>query len=474
MNEEHQLEFLKDLLSDICENGDIYYDDFDDTKIMIIDTMKLVFDDLNLNLVNYNLNKLLKFKYEYDPDLEGKVIYHKKNITIPDDYQQLVDHVDFIANIPQPEQRTQEWFDMRKNMITASCAAQAVGENPYSGQKPEHLILDKLGLGPKFKDNKFVHHGKKYEEVATKIYENVYDIMVKEYGLVPHVSKFLEKDDDKKILFVGASPDGIGSRYTLSNEFSPLIGRMLEIKCPYSRTPKLKGKIDGEICPHYYHCQVQQQLECCYLEECDFWQCVIKEFTSKEDLLDDESELTYKEEQEQDLHVPENCRRGCIIQLLPKNKITRFCLFDAKYIYPPDINMSLFEYDQWVLDELTNLNSKHPKLMYNYVFDRVLYWKLTLCHNVVVKRDHGWFKKVLPEFRILWDRIVHLRNNKKDLLEFQTMMEKRKRPRKKKTYKEELFVDSDSSEEMPIKKKKKKKKEIKIDIVDEDLFVDSD
>ena len=29
-------------------------------------------------------------------------------------------------------------------MITASCAAQAVGENPYSGQKPEHLILDKL------------------------------------------------------------------------------------------------------------------------------------------------------------------------------------------------------------------------------------------------------------------------------------------------------------------------------------------
>ena len=47
-------------------------------------------------------------------------------------------------------------------------------------------------------------------------------------------------------------------------------------------------------------------------------------------------------------------------------------------------NMSLFEYDQWVLDELTHLNTRYPKLMYNYVFDRVLYWKLTLCHNVVI------------------------------------------------------------------------------------------
>merc|ERR1711990_1389654 len=105
---------------------------------------------------------------------------------------------------------------MRRNMITASCAAQAIGENPYSNQKPENLILDKLGLGPKFTDNKFVHHGKKYEEVATKIYENVYDVIVEEYGLVPHVSKFLEEDDEKKITFVGASPDGIASRYTLS------------------------------------------------------------------------------------------------------------------------------------------------------------------------------------------------------------------------------------------------------------------
>ena len=42
--------------------------------------------------------------------------------------------------LPQPEQRTKEWFDMRKNMITASCAAQAVNENPYRNQSDQDKL----------------------------------------------------------------------------------------------------------------------------------------------------------------------------------------------------------------------------------------------------------------------------------------------------------------------------------------------
>ena len=116
---------------------------------------------------------------------------------------------------------------MRKNMITASCAAQVIGENPYPNQSPDDLILDKLDLGKPYSDNKFVHHGKKYEEIA-KRYEEIYNVKVEEYGLVPHISKPI-------IPFIGASPDGIASHYTLQNEFSPMVGRMLEIKCPFSR-----------------------------------------------------------------------------------------------------------------------------------------------------------------------------------------------------------------------------------------------
>jgi len=464
MNQEIQLSFLKDIISDYCQNNIILYEDYNSIKNHVMLTMGMIFDNINTNLVNYNLPKLLKLKYEFNDEYAGKIIYDKNNIDIPEEYQKLVDHVDFIANIPQPEQRTPEWFEMRKSMITASCAAQAIGENPYPNQKPENLILDKLNLGEPFIDNKFVHHGKKYEEIATKVYENIYDIKVKEYGLVPHISQ-------PSVPFVGASPDGIASYLTLSNKFSPMIGRMLEIKCPYSRKIKLEGEIDGDICPHYYYCQVQQQLECCDLEYCDFLQCSIKEYLSKEEMLDDEIELVYKEEQNQDLWIPENCRQGCIIQLLPKDKIKEFCLFDAKYIYPNDIDMSFYEYDQWVLNEITNLHQKHSNLMKNYVFDRVLYWRLTICHNVKIKRDKKWFNDKLPTFKALWDKIVLYRNNKKELNKFvkEYNDKKNKRKRKKKPdVKEILFIDSESSEDAnnvsTLNKKTNK----------ETLFVDSD
>lgn len=441
MSNKLQLDFLKDLLIDIFNNNEVLYDDLNEVKSHIINTMKLSFDDVNIEQIEYNLPKLIKFNFQLNIN-DGTIIHKKDDIQIPEEYKDLVNHVEFIANLPQPEQRTKEWFDMRKNMITASCAAQAIGENPYSGQKPDDLILDKLDLGAPYKDNKFVHHGKKYEEIATKIYEYAYDIKVEEYGLVPHISKPI-------IPFIGASPDGIGSKYNMRNGFSPMIGRMLEIKCPFSRNIKCEGDIDGEICPHYYHCQVQQQLECCDLEYCDFWQCTIKEFDTKEDMFNDDTELNYKQEQNEKLNIPINCRMGCIIQLSPKNKITRFCLFDSKYIYPPDINMTSFEYDQWLLNEITHLHSKYPDLMDEYVFDRVLYWKLTVCHNVVIKRDRKWFKSKYILFKELWDRIVLYRSNKEEKEKF--IKEKNKRRKNpivdKKNNNNNLFIDSESSED---------------------------
>lgn len=440
MSEELQYNFLRDILDDISNNSDIYYDDYDVVKNHIYEIMNLEFNDFNKKLFSYNYDKLLRPKFVFMENIKGKIIKNRENLVIPDEYQNIVEHVKYIANLPQPEQRTKEWFDMRKNMITASCAAQAIGENPYPNQKPDNLILDKLGLSPPYQDNKFVHHGKKYEPIATFIYENIFNIKVDEYGLVPHISKPI-------IPYIGASPDGIASTYSLENEFSNMVGRMLEIKCPLSRKIKTKGKIDGEICPHYYYCQVQQQLECCDLEYCDFWQCNLKEFFSKEELLNDETELNYKNEQDEILKVPQNCKMGCIIQLLPKNKINGFCLFDAKYIYPDDIDLTSFEYDKWLLDEITNLHTKYPDLMDDYVFDRVLYWKLVECHNVVIKRDKEWFQKNIPKYKDVWERIVLYRGDKNELNEFTNNMKiKKKRTFNKSNKETVLFVDSESDD----------------------------
>ena len=111
-------------------------------------------------------------------------------------------------------------------MITASDIATALGENPY--EPPEGLIIKKCDPDFPFLDNKFVHHGKKYEPTATMIYEHIYNVKVTEFGCLKH----------PKISFLGASPDGICSKSTLDNKFSPMLGRMLEIKCPLSRENK--------------------------------------------------------------------------------------------------------------------------------------------------------------------------------------------------------------------------------------------
>jgi hypothetical protein len=60
-------------------------------------------------------------------------------------------------------------------------------------------------------------HGTLFEPVAQYVYERLYGVSLHEFGCVPH----------KNISWLAASPDGISSEAI-----------MVEIKCPYSRTPK--------------------------------------------------------------------------------------------------------------------------------------------------------------------------------------------------------------------------------------------
>ena len=109
------------------------------------------------------------------------------------------------------------------------------------------------------------------------MYEHIYNVKVTEFGCLP----------SEKYKFLGASPDGICSAHTLDGKFSDKLGTMLEIKCPFKRPIKHGGEINGEICPNYYFWQIQQQLQCCNLYKCDFWQCNIAEYNSREEYLMD-------------------------------------------------------------------------------------------------------------------------------------------------------------------------------------------
>ena len=158
--------------------------------------------------------------------------------------------VEKLKNIKLPEQRSPEWYKMRENMITASDFGAILGNSKYDSRNS--VLKKKCGLGPPFQGNKFTKWGVKYEEVATDIYRYLNKTDVLEFGCIPHPN----------YSYLGASPDGITPD-----------GVMLEIKVPYSREFE-----KDNIPPHYYD-QMQGQLEVCDLDECDFLQVKLEEYS---------------------------------------------------------------------------------------------------------------------------------------------------------------------------------------------------
>lgn len=373
-------------------------------------------------LYNGKIDKCLFRKWDKELDL---VEVTTKSIKVPEEYQQVENQFQKLFNTPQPEQRTPEWYKFRYNRITASDIATALDENPY--EPVEGFISKKCDPNFPFYDNKHVFHGKKYEPIATMIYEHIYNNKVTEFGCLP----------SDKVTFLGASPDGICSKSTLDNKFSNLVGRMLEIKCPTTREIKTKGLTDGGICPHYYYCQVQVQLECCDLEHCDFWQCQLIEYENRNDwLLDTKySDKHTIGNNAEKITVEKLIQKGCILQFLPKKFEPEFDgdlhVWKSKYIYPHTLMLDNDDYDKWVLDNISNFKELYPELNKDYYFDRVIYWKMKKSHNVVIARDRTWFKKSLPLLQKSWSMILKCRKSKKELEKNNEIYEERAALKKK-------------------------------------------
>lgn len=158
---------------------------------------------------------------------------------------------------PQVEQRSQEWHDMRKNRLTASDTATAMGRGKFETRK--NLLKKKAfpDLCP-FISSYIMKWGTMFEEIANRSYrQRSGDMIVHEFGLVPHPS----------ISYYGASPDGITE-----------LGVMLELKCP------MKRRMDGTI-PEQYEIQMQGQMAVCGLQECDYVECCLEDFEDPERYL---------------------------------------------------------------------------------------------------------------------------------------------------------------------------------------------
>ena len=259
--------------------------------------------------------------------------------------------MDKLQKLVLPEQRSKEWFEMRKGMLTASSLACALGDDHFKSRN--ELILEKVeDKQIPFLPNPITEWGVKYEEIATKFYEALNDLEIIEFGLIPHPD----------FTIFGASPDGICSNDS-PDEF---IGRMLEIKCPPKR------KFTKTVPKHYWY-QMQGQLECCDLDECDFLQVKLQEYKDFED---------YKRDINTDIYSDGKTQKG-----FPKGCTLTYRKCDelkCSYLYP-ELFLSDSEYQNWISENKEKIKNE------GHEFVEAKWWYIERYECTLVKRDKEWW-----------------------------------------------------------------------------------
>ena len=210
---------------------------------------------------------------------------------------------------------------------------------------------------------------------------------------------------------------------------------MLEIKCvaPNGRTIETSGRVPGHICPYYYYLQVQQQLECCELEICDFWQCKLIEYKNREDYLIDQCKNTQHTfgTNAQKIKIDERIKKGVLIQFFPKKWEPQFAEdnieWTSKFIYPPRLDMTSQQYDDWIVKTMSVLNQKYQDIVKNYTFNKIIYWKLDQSHNQAIERDQKLFASILPVLNQTWEKVEYYRDHLDELPKLKEIVERRKK-----------------------------------------------
>jgi putative phage-type endonuclease len=285
-----------------------------------------------------------------------------------------------LRDIPQPIQRTPEWYQFRWNLITASNAWKAFETQSSINQ----LIYEKCQPIKPFEEdgddlkmvntNTAMHWGQKFEPLSVMIYEDIYNSKVEDFGCIQHPT----------YKFIGASPDGI-----IIESLTGRYGRMLEIKNPVSR------EITG-IPKKEYWVQTQLQMEVCDLDECDFLETKFFEYPDYDSYRKD-SALAY------DLSGCEFKSYNKTANNLHKGTIIYFHTKERKpfYLYQP-LKLYLAEdISKWEEDNI----EKYESSPFNYTFFKFIYWKLDKLSCVLVLRNKDWFKNNIGQLEKVWKTI---------------------------------------------------------------------
>lgn len=340
--------------NELFYNKDIIEDDLDD----------LLEESVNIFMNSFYSERVIvenldhANKQEINNTKEEINIIKEENTLIQ---QEIIENkIQKLREIPQPEQRTPEWYKFRWNLITASNAYKAFESQATQNQliyekcQPLKTREDNINEDVKMVNvNSSLHWGQKYEPLSVLIYESNMKTKVEDFGCIQH----------PKYYFLGASPDGINV-----DKKSERYGRMLEIKNVVSR------EING-VPKKEYWVQMQLQMEVCDLDECDFLETKFTEYLDRDNYLNDSTDKI----------------KGSIIYFHTKEG-------KPFYIYKP---LDLNDYEkiiQWEDDMISLYESEK----YNYTFIKFIYWKLDVFSCVLVLRNKEWFNNSIIQLEKIW------------------------------------------------------------------------
>jgi putative phage-type endonuclease len=238
------------------------------------------------------------------------------------------------------DQRTDAWFTKRNKMLTASEIWKCFGDASKSARK--ELIISKLAP-PKKQEGGGVGAliwGTRFEHVAKEIYCHTEGVTLKDLACVTHPD----------YNYVGASPDGL----ILTNDERN--GRLIELKCPISRIFDDSTSVPD----HYYH-QMQLQMECTKLHECDYVEMQFKTMNYSEWV---ETSAEFK---------------------------------SVFVVHGSNVSYKSIHDTQPLQDWMANF----PIMECSFV-----YWILKAKSQKLIKRDPDWWSTHFPEIKATWEEIL--------------------------------------------------------------------
>lgn len=245
------------------------------------------------------------------------------------------------------DQRSDAWLQRRSEMITASEITKAFKTATPSARY--ELLTSKVkpkdsGTRPTITACAW---GTQFEPLIKHIYGDIRNADVIDTTCVRHPTH----------TFVGASPDGI---VLTKDPLDPQWGKLVEFKCPISR----QFTQDTPIPEYYYH-QMQLQMECTGIDECDYVEAQFKTC----------SQTQYKQST--------SAYKGV------------FAVYDDGEI----------DYKNWDIEF-----SKWKQELRGDEY-RIIYWILEKLCIKPVKRDFNWMNDHLSELQEFWNIVQECRED---------------------------------------------------------------